>query len=145
MPPVDTGGYPGTLSLSGSGGDSRVVGGNIHEMEDLILDQFLNRDACASICLGRIGAGEILCVKTRLVSGGGVMSKNCGVETHRGWKWEPPPPDKAFLIPGRGDSIFINPFLFRSKLSSNIFAILECTNSTEFGMRTFFHITDPQH
>ena len=67
------------------------------------------------------------------------------VETHGSWKWDPPPPEEVFLISGRGDSIFINPFLLRSELSFDIVAILECTKSTESRMRTLFQIIAPQN
>ena len=56
----------------------------------------------------------------------------------------PPPPEEALLIPVRGDSIFINQFLFRAELFSDIVAILECTKRTESWMRTFFQITQNQ-
>ena len=51
----------------------------------------------------------------------------------------------SVFILGRGDSIFINPFLLRAELSPDIVAISECTKRTESGMRTFFHITSPQN
>ena len=47
------------------------------------------------------------------------------------------------FIPGRRDSIFINPFLLRSELLPDIVAILECIKRTESGMWTFFQITAP--
>ena len=40
------------------------------------------------------------------------------METHGSRKWDPPPPEEAFLIPGKGDSIFINPFFLWSEISS---------------------------
>ena len=83
--------------------------------------------------MGRIRTGARFCVKPRLVSGEGVTLKLCGVETHGSRKWDPPPPEEAFLIPGRGDSIFVNPFVLRSELSYDIMAILECTKRTESG------------
>ena len=49
-------------------------------------------------------------VNPRLISGEGLILKHCGVETHRSWNWYSPPPEEEFLIPGRGDIIFINPF-----------------------------------
>ena len=57
----------------------------------------------------------------------------------------PPPPEEAFLIPGRGDRIFMNPFLLGYELLSEIVAILECTKRTESGMLNFFQITAPQN
>ena len=87
-----------------------------------------------------IGAGARCCVKPLLISREVLTLKHCGLETHRSRKWDPPPPEEAFLIPGRGDSIFINPFLLRSELTSDTVAILECTKRTESGMRNFFQI-----
>ena len=69
--------------------------------------------------------------------------KNCGVEIHVSQKWYPPPPEETFFIAVGGGIIFINTFLFRVKLSSDIVAILECTKRTEFVMHTFFQITAP--
>ena len=66
------------------------------------------------------------------------------METHGSRKWYPPPRQEAFLIPGRGDIIFINKFLLREGLSPAIVDILECTKRTESGMRKTFHVTDPQ-
>ena len=74
-----------------------------------------------------------------------VSHKHCGVETHGSQKWDPQPPEDEFLIPGRGDRTFINPFLLRDELSSAIMAILECTQMWESGMKTFFQITTPQN
>ena len=55
----------------------------------------------------------------------------------------PPLPEEAFLIPGRRDRIFINPFLLGAELLSDIVAILECTKRKESGMRTFSQIRPP--
>ena len=40
--------------------------------------------------------------------------KHCGVERHGSRKWDTPLPKEVVLIPGREDSIFINPFLIRA-------------------------------
>ena len=82
MPAVATVIDSGTLSLSGTGGDSVMGGGNIHQSEDLILTQFLSWEARARSCLGRFGTGARCCVKTRLISGEGLTLKHCGVETY---------------------------------------------------------------
>ena len=50
----------------------------------------------------------------------------------------------AFFIPGRGDRIFINPFLLKTEVPSDIVSNLECNKKTEYGMRTFFIINAPQ-
>ena len=50
----------------------------------------------------------------------------------------------SVFIPGRGDRIFKNIFLLGAELSPAIVAILECTKSTESGMRNFSQITDPR-
>ena len=113
--------------------------------EDIILARFLSRYAHAKSCLGSIGTGVMCCVNPRLISGVGLTLKHCGVETHGSRKWDPPPPEEEFFIPGRGDNILINPFLLRAELSSDIVAILKCTKRTESGMRIFFQITDPQN
>ena len=55
MPLMATVRYSVTLSLSGAGGDSGMWGGDIHQLEDLILTRFLSRDACARSFLGKIG------------------------------------------------------------------------------------------
>ena len=145
MPHVATVRYSGIYFLSGAGGDIVFGGEDIHQLEDLILARFISRGACARSFLGGIRTGARCCVKPRLVSGKVVMLNHRGVETHGSWKWEPPLPKEIFFIPGRGDSIFINTFLLRSELLSDIVAILECTKRTESGMRTFFQIIDPQN
>ena len=50
--------------------------------------------------------------------------KKCGLETYGSQKWDPPPPKEAFLIQGRGDRTFLNQFLLRDELLSDIVAIL---------------------
>ena len=67
------------------------------------------------------------------------------VETRGSQKWDPPPPKEAFLIPGRAYRIFINPFLLRVELFSDIMAILEYTKIWKSGMRIFFQINAPQN
>ena len=59
-------------------------------------------------------------------------------------KWEPPLHEEEFFIPGRGDSIFINPFLLNVELSLDVVDTLECTKRTESVMRIFSQITAPQ-
>ena len=111
MPPVATAGDSGKLSLYVAGGYIGIGGGGgVHQSRYLILSRFLSWDARARTCLGRIGTVTRCCVKPRLVSGEGVTLKHCGLETHGSWKWDTPPPEEAFLIPGRGDRIFINLF-----------------------------------
>ena len=143
MPPVDTVGDYCTLYLHGAGGDRGVWGSDIKHLGDIIITQFLSQYYCARSLLGSIRTGLRCCVKPRLVSGEGVTLKHCRVEMYEIWKWDPPPTEEAFLIPGRGDIIIINSFLLRSELSSDIVAILECTKRTESEMQTFFQITDP--
>ena len=58
MPPVATVGDYGMLVLSGAGGESGMGRGDIHQLEDLILAQFLFWGVWARSCLGRIGTGE---------------------------------------------------------------------------------------
>ena len=58
MPPVATVGDSGMLSSSRAGGYSGMGGGDIHQLEDLILAQFLFWGVWARSCLGRIGTGE---------------------------------------------------------------------------------------
>ena len=144
MPTVATVGDSGTLSLSRMRGGSEMGGGNINLLNHVIIPRFLVWDARARSCLGRIGTGARCCVKPRLISGEGLTLKHCVVETHGSRKWEPPPHEETSLIPGRGDSIFINQFLLRDELSSDIMTILECTNRTESGMRTLFSYDRPQ-
>ena len=98
MPPVATVGDSNTLSLSEAGVESGMGEGNIHQLEDLILDRFLSRDARARSCLGRIGKGARCCVKPRLISGEGLKMKHCRVKTYVSRKWYPPPPEEAFLF-----------------------------------------------
>ena len=62
----------GTLSLFGAGGDCGMGEGGIHQLEDLILDRFLRRDARARSCLGRIETGARCCVKLQLILREGV-------------------------------------------------------------------------
>ena len=143
--PVSTVRYSGMLSLSGAGGDSGMGGFDIKQLEDIILARFLSRDSYARSFLGTIGTGERCRVKPCLVSGKGVTLKHYGVEIHGSRKWDLPPHEEEFLIPGRGDSIYINPFLLMSELLSDIVAILECTKRTESGMRTFSQTTSPQN
>ena len=73
--------------------------------------------------MGRIGTGARFCVKPCLISVEGLTLKHCGVETHVSRKWDSPPPEKAFFISGRGDSIIINPFFLRAELLPDIVAI----------------------
>ena len=119
--------------------------GDIHQLEDIILTRLLIWDACASSSMERIGIGVRCCIKPRLISGEVLTSKHCGVETHGSRKWDPPPPEEEFLIAGRGDIIFIYPFLLGSELSSDIVAILESTKRMESWMRTFLQINSPQN
>ena len=120
-------------------------GGDIHQSEDIILARFLSRDARERSCLRRIVTGARCCITSRLISGEGSTLKQCGVETHGSRKWYLPSTEESFLIPWRGGSIFINLFLLRAELSSDIMAILECTKKTESGLRTFFQITAPKN
>ena len=90
-----------------------------------------------------IGTGERCSVNPHLIPGEGLTSKHYGLETHGIRKWDTTPPGEEFFIPGRGDRIFINPFLLRAELLSDIVAILECTKRTESGMQNFLHITAP--
>ena len=96
------------------------MGVNIHQAEDHILICFLSRDACARFFLENIRAGEKCCVKIFLISGKGTPLNHCGLETHKIKKWDPPTLAEVFLIPESGDSIFINPFLLKIELSSDI-------------------------
>ena len=64
------------------------------------------------------------CVKPHLISLEGLTLKHCGVGAHGSRKWDPPSPEEAFFIPGRGDSIFIEIFLLRAELLSDIMDIL---------------------
>ena len=80
-----------------------------------------------------------------LISGEGLTLKHCGVETCGSRKWDPPLLEDTFLIPVRGNIIFINKFLLRAESLSDIVAILEYTKRTESRMRTFYYITAPQN
>ena len=55
MPPMATVGDSVTFYLSGAGGDSGMVGVDIHQSEDIRLARFLSWDDQARSCLGRIG------------------------------------------------------------------------------------------
>ena len=55
MSPVATVRDSGMVSLSEVGGDSWIGGGNIHQLEDLVLVWFLSWYARTRSCLGRIG------------------------------------------------------------------------------------------
>ena len=145
MTPVANSRDSGMLSFDREVGDSGMEGGNIHQWEDLILAQFLSQDDHERRYLGRIGMGARCCVKPRIISGEALTLKHCGVDTNGSLKWDPPPPEEEFFIPGRGDRNFINPFLLRAELSPDIVANLECTKSTESGMRNFFQITTTQN
>ena len=114
MLPVATIGDSSTFYLARVGGDSGMGGGDVQISEDIILSCFLSQDTCARSCLESIGIGAMCRVKTHLVSGEGLTLKQCGVETHESQKWDPPPTEEAFLIPGRGDIFFINPFWLKA-------------------------------
>ena len=146
MPPMATVVDSGTLYLAGAGGDIGVGGGggDNFQLEDLILTQLLIQDARARSCLRSIGTGARCCVNPHLIPGEGLTFKHCGMKTHGSRKWDAPPPEEEFCIPGRGDSIFINPFSLRAELSLDIVDILECTKMTEYRMRKFSQITAPQ-
>ena len=53
---------------------------------------------------------------------------HCGLDTQGIQNWDPPPPWEELFIPGKGDSIFIKPFLLKTELSSKIVSNLECNN-----------------
>ena len=145
MPPIATVGDSGTFYLAGLGRDGGMWGGgDFHQQEYLIIARFLSRYARERSCLGSIGTGARCCIKPHLVSGGGLTISHCGVETHRTRKWDPPAPEEEFFIPGGGDRIFINPFIFKAELLLDIVAILECTKSTESGMKDFSQINCPR-
>ena len=130
MLPAATVVYSSTLYLEGVDGDSEMGRVGVHQSEYIILAFFRSQNALSMSCLDRIGAGEKCCVKPCLVSGEGLTVENCWMGKHVIRKRNPPPPEEAFLIPGRGDKIFINLFLLSEELLPAIVAILECTNRT---------------
>ena len=65
------------------------------------------------VSLGGIGIGEKCCVKTFAFSEEGLHINHFWMDTHDIRKWDPLPLVWAVFIPGKGDSIFIHPFILK--------------------------------
>ena len=84
--------------------------GNVHQYGGKILDRFTSQDAQMRSCLGRIRTGEKCYIKPLLIYGERSLLNCYGLETQGICKWDPPPSEEAFFIPGRGVVFLLTSF-----------------------------------